>query len=266
VVEATGYAQGVFATGLTVDESGAYWLAARSTSSPDLILVQRLARAGPTVTSVRPSGGDVIPQNGSTVLSCSVDNGVGPVFDYAWHGYRDDGAPGPGPFILSSDTGTPVTVRLVFPTSDFYFFCVVTDHGVPVGDPHRTTSAYVKLHESDGPVGRFTLPPGPFHHTVDDILADASASTGMVTPVTWTLEHYIGTQTPEPGLEGYLKLYSGTTTVWAESWTTDSSSLSVSIPAATIPAPGIYRLRLDVFDSVFNSHTSYQYFTVLPAP
>jgi len=62
-----------------------------------------------TVTSVS----NVVPQNGSDGLGCSVTNGVGP-FDYSWQGYRDDGAPGPGPFILSSATVQFPTVRLVF--------------------------------------------------------------------------------------------------------------------------------------------------------
>jgi len=217
------------------------------------------------VASVTTSSSDVIPQNGSTTLTCSVANGVGP-FDFAWHGYRDDGAPGPGPFVLSSSTGSSVAARLVFPTSDFYFFCVATDLGLPANAPDRTSTGYIKLHESDGPVGRFTLGPGPFHFGVENVTADASASSDLTAPVTWTVEHYIGPNPPvaELDLEGYLSLYSSVTTVWAQLYEVDSVPLNVTIPAATFPAPGIYRLRLDVFDSVFNSHSSYQYFSVLP--
>jgi hypothetical protein len=263
LVDGTGYAQGVFATGVAPEGLRGDWVAARSTSSPDLILVQRLGLL-PPVTAVAPvGGGDVVPEDGTIALGCSVTNGVGP-FDYAWHGYRDDGAPGPGPFVLSADAGTPVVATLVFPTSDFYFFCVATDEGLPVGDPNRTTSAYVRVHESNGPVGRFTVAPGPFHHTVDDVTANASGSTDITTPITWTLDRYVGTATPGPGIEGYLKLYTGVTTVWAQIFTTDTTSLNVTFSAATFPAPGVYRIRLDVFDAVFDSHSTYEYFTVLP--
>lgn len=219
----------------------------------------------PLVTSVTTGTGDVIPQGSDATLSCSVANGVGP-FDYAWHGYRDDGAPGPGPFVLSSDTGSSVVARLVFPTSDFYFFCVATDLGVPPYDPNRTSTGYIKLHESDGPVGRFTVGAGPFHFGVDDVTADASSSSNLTVPVSWTLERYVGPSTPGAGLdlEGYLLLYSGVQTVWAQDYQVASIPLNVTIPAATFLAPGIYRLRLDVFDDVFNSHSSFQYFTVSP--
>ena len=155
------------------------------------------------------TGGDVVPGNGSISLGCSVTNGgVGP-FTYAWHGYRDDGAPGPGPFSLSPETGTPVTATLFFPTDDFYFFCVATDNGVALSDPNRTSSGYVKVHESDGPVGRFTLSAASFRSNVDDITADASGSTGVTSEFTWTVEQYIGTRTPAPGIRGVPRAVRG---------------------------------------------------------
>ena len=98
---------------------------------------------------------------------------------------------------------------------------------------------------------------------MDDVSFNAGASSSITVPVTWGIEQYVGTQTPDGGIEGYLSLYDASTVVWTQIDTTATIPLAVPIPAATFPAAGIHRARLDVFDSVFNSHTSYQYFTIL---
>jgi hypothetical protein len=199
--------------------------------------------AGPpdagTVVSVTSSA-DVVRQGTLVQLSCAVTGGVGP-FAYLWHGYRDDGAPcSTGPCTLSDVASQFPSARLVFPTEDFYFFCVVTDSGVPASDPNSTATGYAKVSESDGPVGRFTVAPGPFQFGVDDVSFDASASTGTTVPVTWTIEQYVGTQTPAGGIEGFLLLNDATQVVWTEVYTTDTIPLTLTIPAVSpaSPSPG----------------------------
>ena len=223
-------------------------------------------------------------------MGCNVTGGVGP-FTYTWHGYRDDGSPcnvpcdnpdfcpnsnpcrdnpnvcgGGGSCILSSGRTQFPDATLVFPTSNFYFFCVITDSGVSASDPNRTVTGYIRLSESDGPVGNFTVGAGPFHLGVDDVLFDASGSTNVTVPVSWTIDRYVGPppQNPPTGIEDFLVLYSGITTAWVQFYSVSTVPMSLRVPASTFSTAGIYRMRLDVFDDVFNSHSSYQYFTIVP--
>jgi hypothetical protein len=194
----------------------------------------------------------VTPTGGTTTLIPTVSGGIGP-FLYAWHGYRDDGSPFSD--TLSSSTDAQPTAALVFPGSDFYFFVAVTD----IGAGGKTHGAYVRVHEADDAVARFTVSPASIHAGVTDVRFDASASTGVVTPVGWTLQ-YLGNVPRPPDIERYLLLgaQSGNTLASA---TTDL--LILDVPAASFSQPGAYRMLLQVNGNV-STHQTFEYFYVDP--
>jgi len=137
------------------------------------------------------------PIGGSTTLIAAVSGGIGP-FSYAWHGYRDDGAP--FSYTMSDLTAANPQVALVNPGSDFYFFVDVTDNGIAAGQPGHTTSGYVRVHETDGPLAVLRVAGGPFQANVSSVTFDATGSIAVTPPVGWQLE-YLG-NVPAPSSRG----------------------------------------------------------------
>lgn len=202
------------------------------------------------------------------MLSAVVSGGRGPLL-YAWHGYRDDGTAFNDTF--SSLCAAEPSVALVFPGSDFYFFVEVTDCGnLPITDfgscaaacPGGTRSgAYVRVHEADDALARFTVSPDPIHANATDVIFDASASTGVVTPVGWTLQ-YIGNVPRPPDIEGYLTLQSGPL-AWNNVDSRITDLMVLDLPPATFANQGAYRMLLQVNGAV-STHQTYEYFYVDP--
>jgi hypothetical protein len=217
----------------------------------------------------------VTPTGGTTTLSAVVSGGIGP-FLYTWRGYRDDGSP--FSFTLSDVCAAQPTAALTFPGSDFYFFVAVTDCDnhtiVPAGTCPATcpgglthpsdADAYVRVHEADDAVARFTVSPSVIHAGVDDVTFDASASSGVVTPIGWTLQ-YLG-DVPEPsGIEGWLLLQANSqgTLFWETLSFTTTDVMTLTVPAANFGQRGAYRMLLQV-NGDFSTHQTYEYFFVQP--
>ncbi len=204
------------------------------------------------------SASPVIVNTGhSTTLSAIVTGGVGP-FDRLWRGYRDDGTP----FSFTSGSSTTVdqpSVGLESPSDDFYFFVTVTDNGILAGQPGHTLGGYVRVHESDGPVAIFSVIGGPFHVNVTDVLFDASASTGVTTPIFWELQ-YFGNVPKPADIEGYLVLDA---TSWTGIYKASTDLMTLDVPASTFINPGVYRMFLQVNNGI-EFHQTYEYFYVNP--
>jgi len=194
-------------------------------------------------------------------LSGVVSGGIGP-FNYQWYGYRDDGTP--FSYTFSDTTAAQPQVALVFPDADFYFFLVVTDTGLPLGNPGRTARGYIRVHESDDALAVFNVLGGPFQANVTDVLLDASASQRVLTPIGWNLE-YIG-NVPEPqDIEDYLTLQSNSngTLFWDTVYSTTTDVFVLDVPASNIAQPGAYRMEIQV-NGDLGTHQTYEYFWVRP--
>ena len=214
----------------------------------------------------------VTPTGGTTIVSAVVAGGVGP-FMYEWRGYRDDGSP--FSFTMSNRCAAQPSVPLIFPGSDFYIFVEISDCGdntdaQPAGTGPCTLCAgrryggYVRVHEADEAVARFTVSPDPLNASVH---FDASASTGVVTPIGWTLQ-YLGNVpaiTPPSGIEDWLTLQANSngTLFWDPVIFTTTDLLFLDLPAMTFSPPGAYRMLLQV-NGDFSTHQTYEYFFVQP--
>lgn len=224
----------------------------------------------------------VTPTGGTTVVSASVSGGVGP-FEYEWRGYRDDGAEFSN--TMSNLCAAQPSVSLTFPGSDFYIFVTVSNCGdqgtgaQPKGSgpcglcAGKRSGGYVRVHEADEAVARFTVSPGVIHAGVDAVHFDANASTGLVTPIGWTLQ-YLGDafgQFPANlparpvDIEGWLRLQldSRGTLFWTTLEFTTSDFLVLDEPASTFAHPGAYRMLLQVNGEI-STHQTYEYFWVDP--
>lgn len=216
----------------------------------------------------------VAPTGGTTTLSAVVSGGVGP-FEYEWRGYRDDGTP--FNFTFSNRCAAQPSVGLVFPGSDFYFFVEVRDCGdVPQDAPppevggcnlcrgRRANKAWVRVHESDGPIARFSISAAEIHANATPVTFDATASTAVSTPIQWTLQ-YIGDVAEPADIEGYVTLEanSGGMLFWDTTFSTPSDLLTLDLDGAKFPSPGAYRMLLQV-NGGFSSHQTYEYFFVKP--
>jgi hypothetical protein len=203
----------------------------------------------------------IVPTGQSTILSAVITGGLGP-FTYQWHGYRDDGTEFNATF--SDTTAAQPQVALVFPGTDFYFFVVVTDNGIPVGQPGRTLNGFIRVHEADDALARLTVVGGPFHANTTDVTFDATASTGVITPVGWTLQ-YIGDVPPPDNIEEYLTLESGSngTLSWTTIYSTISDQLTLTVDKSVFAAPGAYRMLIQTNGDI-GTHQTWEYFMVGP--
>ena len=277
LVDAAGYAGEVFATGLAPDPSDGYWMAARAASDPNLVLVQRVrppnvATPPPAASVSVTANPPVTPTGGTTIVSAAVTGGVGP-FSYEWRGFRDDGSP--FSYTISNRCAAQPSVPLIFPGSDFYIFVEISDCGDqtdarPAGTgpcalcAGRRTGAYVRVHEADDAVARFTVSPGPIHANVDAVHLDASASSGVVTPIGWTLQ-YLGDVGRPSDIEGWLKLQDDShgTLFWNNILFTTSDLFTLDVAKESFASPGAYRMLLQVNGDI-STHQTYEYFYVDP--
>jgi len=201
------------------------------------------------------------PSGGSITLTANVSGGAGP-FSYEWEGIRDDGTP--YSLTFSNPTGARTDVSFVFPDQDFYFFVTVTDNGIPANQEGHTRTGFIRVHESDGAIGRFSVLNGPFTANVTDVHLDATATTGATPDRYWTLQ-YLGDVPAPSDIRGYLMLESNSQArlFWTDVDTLVTTQNTATVPASKFTLPGAYRMSLQVSDGL-NWHQTYEYFMVRP--
>jgi len=201
------------------------------------------------------------PSGGSITLTANVSGGAGP-FSYEWEGIRDDGTP--YSLTFSNPTGARTDVSFVFPDQDFYFFVTVTDNGIPANQEGHTRTGFIRVHESDGAIGRFSVLNGPFTANVTDVHLDATATTGATPDRYWTLQ-YLGDVPAPSDIRGYLMLESNSQArlFWTDVDTLVTTQNTATVAASKFTLPGAYRMSLQVSDGL-NWHQTYEYFMVRP--